>query len=279
MIHKHFISHGGKGFADGEIERACILFIFGGKPFAKLCHLPQRGIGRAEDCESGQLRFFPFYGNGLLCGLDTIRKPNPGKLIGFDAVGINAVHACGKSILKDAVTIDGMGIDLEPLCLQLGDIFLLCTVDMQGDGINAVCGTEIRDIVIIWICIKIQGENPVFKGIDFLDPAEHFFIVQLRNDAAQNFGRADIIGDIHQIAELPLHLRLIGGFGIRYEVHIWVFLHEIEQIHRCHGGLLIDRRGRGEGFGIHHQRAARLDFQTIIGAILFKIVPHDEGTV
>lgn len=115
-------SHGGKGFADGEIERACILFIFGGKPFAKLCHLPQRGIGRAEDCEGGQLRFFPFYGNGLLCGPDTIRKPNPGKLIGFDAVGINAVHACGKSILKDAVAIDGMGIDLEPLCLQLGDI-------------------------------------------------------------------------------------------------------------------------------------------------------------
>lgn len=107
VIHEHFISHGGKGFADGEIERACILFIFGGKPFAKLCHLPQRGIGRAEDCEGGQLRFFPFYGNGLLCGPDTIRKPNPGKLIGFDAVGINAVHACGKSILKDAVAIDG----------------------------------------------------------------------------------------------------------------------------------------------------------------------------
>lgn len=164
VIHEHFISHGGKGFADGEIERACILFIFGGKPFAKLCHLPQRGIGRAEDCESGQLRFFPFYGNGLLCGLDTVRKSNPGKLIGFDTVGINAVHACGKSILKDAVAIDGMGIDLEPLCLQLGDIFLLCTVDMQGDGINAVCGTEIRDIVIIWICIKIQVKIQFSKG-------------------------------------------------------------------------------------------------------------------
>ena len=139
VIHEHFISHGGKGFADGEIERACILFIFGGKPFAKLCHLPQRGIGRAEDCESGQLRFFPFYGNGLLCGLDTIRKPNPGKLIGFDAVGINAVHACGKQRRRAQVN---------QLLFDTKDMTQIRAEGLAQSRLRLLCGGRVSAVVI-----------------------------------------------------------------------------------------------------------------------------------
>ncbi len=132
VIHEHFISHGGKGFADGEIERTCILFYIRRKTFCQAVPSAAEGHRACRRLQGWSASPPCLYGNGLLCGLHTIRKSNPAKLVGFDAVGINAVHACGKSILKDAVAIDGVRIDLEPLCLQLGDIFLLCAVDMQG---------------------------------------------------------------------------------------------------------------------------------------------------
>ena len=203
----------------------------------------------------------------------------PIQFIRLDAVCVNAADTHRQQILKLQVAVHGMSINLHIFRLEGIHNRLVQTAFFDGYNTDAVFGTEIRCFCIVHIGLQIQGIDPLREVIDFLDPAQHFLVINLRDDTIQNFGMADVVGDILQILELFLNSGLVCILCICHQIYVCISRHQIHQVYGCHRGLFINDLLILESVAVHDQIAAGFDFQTVITAVFIKVMAYHQRPI
>ena len=203
----------------------------------------------------------------------------PIQFIRLDTVCVNTADTHCQQVLKLQVTVDCMGINLHIFRLESVHDRLSQAAFFNGHNANAVFGTEIRCFCIVHIGLQIQGINPLREVIDFLDPTQHFLVINLRDDAVQNFWMTNVVGNIFQILELFLDSGFVCILCICHQIHVCVSGHQIHQVYSRHRGLFINDFLILESIAVHDQIAAGLDFQTVITAVSVEVMAHHQCPV